>query len=191
MALMEYVRGILTHVPWEHWIVFAVVSSVWTVFLLLRKRFSVYGAISFGLTVFIALFILDTAVVIRYLGIMKHTSGYNLALDFSRMFQKTGQGPTESISNVAVFIPFGFFLAEYLASTKRFRCGLLFGFVALAAFGLSLCIEFLQVLLHVGFFELTDLVMNTVGGVIGASLALSIRVLFKKKPAIRKQQLSI
>ena len=38
------------------------------------------------------------------------------------------------------------------------------GRVALVAFGLSFGDESLQLFLHVGFFELIDLVMNTVGG---------------------------
>ena len=40
---------------------------------------------------------------------------------------------------------------------------------------MSLCIEILQPALHVGFFELTDLVMNTVGGAIGAGMSVAGR----------------
>ena len=39
-----------------------------TVILLIRKKCSVYGAIALGVTVFMGLFLLDTAVGIRYLG---------------------------------------------------------------------------------------------------------------------------
>jgi hypothetical protein len=153
------------------------------VILLIRKKCSVYGAVALGLTVFMGLFLLDTAVGIRYLGIMKHAAGHDLTLDFSRMFRKSGQGPVETLSNIAVFVPFGFFLGEWLASSNRTFGAFLggsggflnrtgswrrVGLVTLAAFGLSLCIECLQLVLHVGFFEVTDLVMNTVGGVLGA-----------------------
>ncbi len=48
------------------------------------------NATALGVTVFMGLFLLDTAVGIRYLGIMRHTSGHNLTLDFSRIFQKSG-----------------------------------------------------------------------------------------------------
>ena len=109
------------------------------------------------------LFLLDTAVGIRFLGLMKYNTGHNLRLDFSRIFQKSGQGPVESLCNVAVFVPFGIFLSEFLASAKRLRPGRRLGFVTLAGFGLSLCIESLQLVLKVGFFEVTDLVMNMVG----------------------------
>lgn len=57
-----------------------------------------------------------------------------------------------------------FFLSAFLVSAMRF-CGLRRILLSiLAALGLSFCIECLQLVLKVGFFELTDLVMNTVGG---------------------------
>ena len=111
------------------------------------------------------------------LGITPHTSGCNLTLDLSRLFRKTGQGPAESISNIAVFVPFGFFLAESLASLNRTGTGSWrrVGWVVLAAFGLSLCIECLQLILHVGVFEITDLVMNTLGAFVGALISAGLR----------------
>ncbi len=177
LALQEYARGILGHIPWEHWAVMAVVSLAWTVILLIRKKCSVYGAMAWGLTVFMGLFLLDTAVGIRYLGLLKHSTGHNLTLNFSRIFQKSGQGPAESLCNVAVFVPFGLFLGEWLASSNRTGSWHRVGLVTLAAFGLSLCIECLQLVLHVGFFEVTDLVMNGVGGGVGGMLAMSRLVL--------------
>ena len=78
-----------------------------------------------------------------------------------------GQRHVESIANIAAFVPFGFFLAEFLASLNRTGTGtgscLQVGWALLAAFGLSLCIECLQLVLKVGFFEVTDLVGNGVG----------------------------
>lgn len=182
-TLQSYTRIVLSHVPWEHWVVMAVVSLALTVIFLFRKKQSVYAAIALGLTFFVCLFMLDTAVVIRFLGAMKHASGYNLSLAFNRLFQVSGQGPAEFISNIAVFVPFGFFLAEFIASTKRFGSWRRIEGVALAAFGLSLCIECLQLVLHVGFFEVIDLVLNTMGGVIGAGLSLLISRLFRSREA--------
>lgn len=179
-ALQAYAHSILGHIPWEHWAVMAVVSLAWTVILLIRKKCSVYGAMAWGLTVFMGLFLLDTAVGIRYLGLLKHSTGHNLTLNFSRIFQKSGQGPVETLCNVAVFVPFGLFLSEFLASAKRLRLGRWLGLVTLVGFGLSLTIECLQLLLHVGFFELTDLVMNTLGAFIGAVLAWLGRTLLKR-----------
>ena len=48
--------------------------------------------------------------------------------------------------------------------------------MTLAGFGLSLTIECLQLLLHVGFFELTDLVMNTVGAFVGALVSAGVKM---------------
>lgn len=176
-AIISYARGIITHVPWTHWAVMVVVSLALTVILLIRKKCSLYGAIALGLTVFMGLFLLDAAVVIRYLGITPHGSGHNLTLEFSRLFRKSGQGPSEMVSNLVVFVPFGFFLAEFLASLNRTVTGSWrrVGWVVLAAFGLSLCIECLQLILKVGFFEVTDLGMNTVGGFVGALISAGLR----------------
>lgn len=152
-TLQTYIRGILAHIPGVHWAVIGLGSLALTVFLAGRRKCSVYGAIPLGIAVFSGLFLLDTAVGIRYLGIMRHSTGHNLTLDFSRMFRKS----VETLSNIAVFVPFGFFLGEWLASSNRTGSWRRVGLVTLAAFGLSLCIECLQLVLKVGFFEVTDL----------------------------------
>ena len=183
LTVLSYARDILSHLPWTHWELMGVVSLALTltVILLIRKKCSVYGAIALGIAVFMGLFLLDTAVLIRYFGIMPHTSGFNMALDFSRIFQKSGQGPVETISNISVFVPFGFFLGEWLASLNRTSPWCRVGLVTLIALGLSLCIESLQLLLHVGFFELTDLVMNTLGGFVGALISVGLRKVVGEK----------
>lgn len=91
------------------------------------------------------------------------------------MFQKNGQGLVETISNIAVFVPFGFFLGDFLASLNRTSYWCRVGLVILISFGLSLCIECLQLVLRVGFFELTDLVLNMVGGGVGALISAGLR----------------
>ena len=174
-VLQTYIRGIVAHVPATHWTVIGALSLTLTVFLAGRKKCSVYGAIALGISVFVGLVLLDTAVVIRYSGALKHMSGYDLRFDFSRLFRKSGLGPAEMMSNIAAFIPFGLFFSEFLASAKRFSAGRRLGLATLAGFGLSLCIETLQLLLRVGFFELTDLVMNTLGAFVGAGLAVLLR----------------
>lgn len=144
-TLQTYIRGILAHIPGMHWAVIGVVSLALTVFIVGRKKCSVYGAIALGIAVFSGLFLLDTAVVIRYLGMMGHASGYDLAFDFERIF-RSGSSSAEMLSNLAAFIPFGLFLSEFLASAKSFSAGRWLGLVTLAGFGLSLTIECLQLL---------------------------------------------
>ena len=100
--------------------------------------------------------------------------------EHNRIFHGNVWGWTQIFSNLAAFIPFGFFLSESLASTKSFFPGRRLGLVTLAGFGLSLTIECLQLLLHVGFFELTDLLMNTLGGFFGACLSLLGRAALRR-----------
>lgn len=100
--------------------------------------------------------------------------------EHNRIFHGNVWGWTQIFSNLVAFIPFGFFLSEFLASTKSVSTGRRLGLVTLTGFGLSLTIECLQLLLRVGFFELTDLVMNTVGAFVGASIAVLGRALFSQ-----------
>lgn len=174
-ALQEYARGILTHVPWEHWVVMGVVSLAMTVILLARKKSSVYGAIALGLTVFTGLVLLDTAVVIRHLGLLRHGAGRHLGFSLDRLLHGSEVARSEVISNLIVFIPFGFFLTEFFASLKRLSIGCRLGFAVLTAFSLSLCIELLQLVLKVGYFEVMDLVLNTIGGFVGALMSVGLR----------------
>lgn len=67
---------------------------------------------------------------------------------------------TNLFGNILVFVPFGFFMP--MASRRRS------GFSALFySFGLSLCVETFQLLAKVGSFDVDDLLLNTVGGVLG------------------------
>ncbi len=170
-ALLTYILGILSHIPWVHWVAMGVLA-IEISGILIRRKSSTYRAIMFGLTVFVGLFLLDAAVGIRYMGNMPHGAGINLQAEYDRLIHLSKLRRIEIISNIAVFVPFGFFLSEFLSSTKRFSAWRRLGYATLASFGLSLCIECLQLILRVGFFELTDLVMNTAGGFFGAGLAL-------------------
>lgn len=174
-TLQTYIRGILSLVPWEHWAIMGGLTFALTVFLLLRKKSSVYGAIALGLSVFVGLVLMDTAVVIRRIGLFPHWTGFNLILELDRLLHGSELGRTEAFSNLAVYVPFGFFLTEFQATRKRFGSWRRIGLATLSGFALSLCIESLQLVLRVGFFELTDLVMNTVGAGVGAGMAAIVR----------------
>ena len=178
-ALRHYVRSILSHVPGEHWAIIGVLSLA--VLLLTRKKCSLYSAIALGISAFVCFFLLDTAVFARFWGSFSHGygNGFDLAAEVDRLIHAGEARRIEMLSNIAVFVPFGFFLSEFLSSTKHFSAWRRLGYATLASFGLSLCIECLQLILRVGFFELTDLVINTAGGFIGAELALLGRKLIK------------
>ena len=138
------------------------------------KKTSGCAAVALGISTFIGLFLLDTSVLIRYCGYYPHSSGYNFKVDLNRIFHVNGMSRVEIFANFAVYIPLGFFLSEHMAVIKRFRPRSQFGLATLAAFGLSLSIECLQLVLHVGFFELTDLVMNTLAAFVGALISAGL-----------------
>ena len=179
LTVSSYIRSILAYVPSAHWVLIGVMAL--TTSLLASKKFSVYGAIMLGATVFASLLLLETAVVIRYSGVFPHGSGFGMKAGFVRILYGDEYGRAEIMSNIAAFIPFGLLLSEFLASAKRFSAGRRLGLATLAGFSLSLCIECLQLLLRVGIFELTDLVMNTMGAFVGAGVSVVIsRVLLKQ-----------
>ena len=174
-ALLRYAHSVLTHVPWPHWVVIGLLSLALTVYLVIRKRYSTYGAICLGISVLIGLFLLDAAVFSRLTSTAHPEYRFSLAAEYHRLIQGGTSRWTEMLANFAAFIPFGLLLSEFLASAKRFSAGRRLGLATLAGFGLSLCIECLQLLLRVGFFELTDLVMNTLGAFVGALISAGLR----------------
>ena len=112
---------------------------------------------------------------------LRHGTGVDFRFDLLQLFHGTKQGRIETVSNIAVFVPFGFFLSEFLSSTKRFSPWRRLALVTLVGFGLSLCIECLQLILRVGYFELTDLVLNTLGAGVGAGVSVVGRLLLGQK----------
>ncbi|MDI7741216.1 VanZ family protein [Lysinibacillus fusiformis] len=63
------------------------------------------------------------------------------------------------VGNIAVFIPFGMFLAVF------FKNKVIGGFAL--SLGLSLYLEYLQVIFSLGIFDVDDLILNTSGGLLG------------------------
>lgn len=63
--------------------------------------------------------------------------------------------------NVAAFIPFGMILP---IMSRRFRS---FFFMTLLTFEFSLVIETIQLVCKVGSFDVDDLLLNTIGGILG------------------------
>ncbi len=67
---------------------------------------------------------------------------------------------TNLFGNILIFIPFGFFLPM----ASRIRS---FSTTLLSSLGLSLCVEIFQFFTKVGSFDVDDLILNTLGGVLG------------------------
>ena len=70
----------------------------------------------------------------------------------------------EALMNVVVFIPFGFLLSKTFDKLK-------FGTKALVVVLLSLSFEATQYILSIGASDITDIITNTIGGVIGLLFA--------------------
>lgn len=78
---------------------------------------------------------------------------YRYQLGFGAVF-------TNLAGNILIFVPFGFFLP--MASKFRNMAMTVF-----LSFGLSLCVEMIQFMTRVGSFDVDDLILNTLGGLIG------------------------
>ena len=63
--------------------------------------------------------------------------------------------------NVAGFMPFGFFLPIVSRRGRKWYNTFILGFF------LSLCIEITQLVFKVGSFDVDDLLLNTIGGILG------------------------
>lgn len=75
--------------------------------------------------------------------------------------------PFELLGNVAVFIPFGIYLRT-LVSWRPWA-------LVLAIAGTSLAVEVAQYVLAVGASDVSDLILNTAGGVVGIAIAFRLR----------------
>ncbi len=62
--------------------------------------------------------------------------------------------------NILIFVPYGFFISMAGHSRGFFR-------TLIYSMGLSLCVEIIQLFTRVGSFDVDDILLNTVGGVLG------------------------
>ena len=79
---------------------------------------------------------------------------------------------TECIENIMLFVPFTFLYLMYKSIKKLIMIQFvdILLFCATRVFCFSLCIEFLQLFLRLGSFQLSDLFYNTFGGILGGML---------------------
>ena len=78
------------------------------------------------------------------------------------------------VGNVVAFMPFGTFLPVFVAKGKKFW------FTALYSFELSLFVEILQLITKVGSFDVDDLLLNTLGGILGYVLYRILKYFYIK-----------
>lgn len=172
-----YLRHAFRHLPWEFWLVIAVVAIAIALVLRKLKGYSAYASVALGLTVFFGFYMLG-AMVLKRIGVqIEQHPEPNLLAEYHRLFHGDAEHRAFMLFNVLVFMPFGFTLSEFLSVAKHLSPKRILGFVAVTAFVLSLSIESLQWILRVGLFEFTDMVLNTLGAVVGSVLALGVRAL--------------
>lgn len=79
------------------------------------------------------------------------------------------------VMNVAAFAPFGFFLPIISPKNKKFLN------IFILSLELTLVIETLQLLFKVGIFDVDDIVMNTLGGILGYGVYHICREIERKR----------
>lgn len=76
--------------------------------------------------------------------------------------------------NVLAFMPLGILIPVSFSGIDRFWM------ILLHSFWLSLCIELFQLVSHFGAFDVDDILLNTLGGLLGFFVFLIIRFLYRK-----------
>ena len=150
-----------------------------------RKRIRILGKILFILyVIFIVYFLLFSDWYGRT-GEMREYH-YNLVLfkEIKRFWQYREQVGffamfTNLFGNILIFVPYGFFIS--VASMMRGFLMTLF-----YSFGLSLGVEVFQLLTRVGSFDVDDLLLNTIGGILGYVLFLICNGIRRKYDGRRK-----
>ena len=177
-TLSNYAHSAFPDLPGWHWGVMGIVALAVAFASASRKKASAYGSVALGLAVFYGLFLLDALVLMRLGRPTTFDPALNLAAEYRRLTNGNQQFWVYLVFNIAAFVPFGFLTSEAFSARGKSRN---WGVVVLIAFGLSLFAESLQWMLRVGFFEVTDMVLNTLGAALGAAVALGIRALFRSK----------
>lgn len=176
-TFLSYVRAAMPQIPWMHWVILGIITLAVVWWGLKRKKDSLYGGVVLGLAFFYGLFLLDALVVNRPGVVDWLEPDLDLVAEYHRMLQGNVEYWVFQLFNVAVFIPFGWLVSECIAENKGKRS---WGLAVLIAFGFSLLIESLQWFFRVGFFEVTDLVLNTFGAAVGAAMAIGMRALVRR-----------
>lgn len=85
------------------------------------------------------------------------------------------------VGNVVIFIPYGFFMP--MASRYRSFFQTLF-----YSFGFSLLVELFQLVTKVGSFDVDDLLLNTIGGILGYLLFVICNHIRRGQDAVKKEK---
>lgn len=131
-----------------------------------KKQYRILGKVLFVLYIVFVFYFLLISEVYGRTGEMQGYH-YNLVLfkEIKRFWnyrEQLGIFATASnlLGNVLIFLPFGFFMP--MASKRRsFLVTIIYSFI------LSLIVETSQLFMQVGSFDVDDLLLNTIGGMLG------------------------
>lgn len=131
-----------------------------------KRKYRIFGKILFVLYIMFVFYFLLISEVYGRTGEMQEYH-YNLVLfkEISRFWnyrEQLGMFATVSnlLGNILIFLPFGFFMPMASKRRRFFRTS----FYCLV---LSLIVELSQLYLKVGCFDVDDLFLNTIGGMLG------------------------
>lgn len=81
---------------------------------------------------------------------------------------------TNVVGNIIIFIPLGMYLQVFKRNKKIFDC------ITLTCV-ISLCVEVTQYILGIGAFDIDDIILNTVGGLLGIIIYRIVYSIFKNE----------
>lgn len=105
---------------------------------------------------------------------LPHFRGLNLIPFASPLIVNNRPDYSEIILNMVVFIPFGLYLSMIKHKWS-------FGAKIIPIAGVSLLFELLQSIFAIGGTDITDLISNTLGGVVGIGLYIVLSRILKEK----------
>ena len=85
----------------------------------------------------------------------------------------------EIINNLIVFIPVGLYIGMLGKDEKFYK-------KVIPIFALTFILESLQYILHIGATDITDIIMNTLGGIIGILVINCLYKIFKNNEKVDK-----
>lgn len=125
-------------------------------------------------------FILDKTLISRDIG---NINNFEYAFKNGWLFLvKDTWNKVQAIENILFFIPFSFFLLLGFYNLEEEKLEL-FKEIGVISFKFSFFIELLQLIFTLGTFQLSDIVYNVLGGIIGYILAILVNCInnFRKK----------
>lgn len=165
MCIINDIMNILQFFP----LAIFVGAAVYVISHFTRKRFKGCGTLP-GLSDLWHGFLAAYLVMLFQIVFFSREAGSRMALNLviGGTWTDDLQGRAYVIENILLFIPFGM-----LVSLNWRRIPLIG--TALIGFGLSLGIEFLQLATARGYFQVDDLIMNTLGCLLGGTVVWIVR----------------